>query len=132
MTCWHGNWHLVKDADFPGNYGCVLQRSDEESGAATNDVEVEVDLRKNVKLEAKETFLPVANKKRLVCWLLVEETVVDCCKRMKASVYCECQARIDLLCHTHTLLPCFTVFHVPFTCLCSLPVILSCLKRMAG
>ena len=57
------NWHLV-DVDFPGNDGCIRQRS-EEPGAATDYVEVEVDLRKNVKLETNEAFLPLAKKRDL-------------------------------------------------------------------
>jgi hypothetical protein len=68
MTCWQhstSNWHLVKDVDFPGNDGCIRQRSDEEPGAATDYVDVEVDLRKNVKLETNEAFLPLAKKRDL-------------------------------------------------------------------
>ena len=56
--------HLVKDVDFPRNDGCIRQRSDEEPGAATDYVEVEVDLRKK-KLETNEAFLPLTKKRDL-------------------------------------------------------------------
>lgn len=88
---------MENDVDFPGNDGCIRQRS-EESGAATDYVEVEVDLRKNVKLETNEAFLPLAKKRDLSACSQWKKLLL----RMKASVYCECQSRIvPALSHTH-------------------------------
>ena len=69
--------------DSPGNYGCVqcvLQRYHEESGAATDYVEVEVDLRKNAKLETNQAFLSSGGqKKSLGCLLLWKELLLVKC-----------------------------------------------------